>query len=536
MRAQLEICGRRDLDGSVRCAISHHVRDDHIKCPADPDCPGFVIREPAVLGHSVDDIAHQPAWRLSELVRSGTLSCREVLEAHLERIERFNPALNAIVAMNRTASRERADATDLALAAGATPGILTGVPLTMKDTLDAVGMASTWGLAALRHNRPARNAPILDRLLGAGATFLGKTNVPPNSQGWQTANDLFGVTVNPWDHARSPGGSCGGGAAALAAGLTALDFGADVGGSLRNPAHYCGVYSHRPTHGIVDFECHEYPGGGLVPDLASMGPLARCVRDLDLMLGLMIGPRSDDEDAWTLTLPSCARNVASDFRVAVVLDDPQARVDHAVREALCALVEHLRATGADVTVGAFPDIDPEQSHLTFRALAEAASAGSVSDAEFRRAEQTVLAVDPGDASAAANYLRNLTMSHRTWIEHDLMRGQIRRAWTQFFRGYDVFLCPAAATTAPPHSSERFDHLRTIVVDGKPARATDQYFWAGLGSVAGLPVTTAPLGLAPDGLPVGVQIHGARFADRTCLAFAAALERDYRAFTAPPGYA
>lgn len=377
--------------------------------------------------------------------------------------------------------------------------------------------------------------PVVDRLVQAGAILLGKTNVPPYSQGWQTWNDLYGTTSNPWDLSRSPGGSSGGGATALAAGLTALDAGSDIGGSLRNPAHFCGIWSHRPTYGTIDVEGHALPGGGVLPDLAVSGPMTRSARDLALVVPLMTGPRREDLGAWRLELPPSTLASLAGARVALVMDHDLARVDGGVRRALERLGDALEKEGAMVARNAWPNLDLNRAHQTFLGLADALTAPGVPDREFRKAVAISMVLSTGNSSAVARYLRNITMRHRSWLELDLMREQIRAEWAAFFRGYDVFLCPAAATTAVPHAVGKLDHQRKIDIDGKPTSALDQLFWAGLAAVAGLPVTTAPLGPAEDGLPVGVQIIGARHADLTCIGFASLLEEGYAGFRAPPAY-
>jgi amidase len=270
--------------------------------------------------------------------------------------------------------------------------------------------------------------------------------------------------------------------------------------------------------------------------MAVTGPIARSSADLRAALNLIIGPREGEEIGWTVSLPACSKRSLSQFRVAMLLESEVSRVGREVREALSALAEWLRSMGAVVSIGTFPDFDPDLSHATFTALMHAGFAGAIPDGAFEAAEAAARSLEASDHSRQAIYLRNVNMTHRAWIKHDLARGQLQAAWRRFFRSHDLFLCPCAATAATPHDKGKSDEERTILVDGQPVPAIEQYFWAGLASVAGLPVTTAPIGLSPTGLPIGVQIIGPRFGDETCLAFAGLLEAGYRAFVPPPGYA
>ena len=476
----------------------------------------------------------QPAWRIAHRVARGETTCRAVLERQLEQIERRNPAVNAIVALDAVSARAQADRMDQALRGGAPPGPLAGVPMTVKDTLDVAGLASTWGAVGLKGNVAARNARAVDLWAGAGAILLGKTNIPTFSQGWQTSNALFGVTNNPWDLARTPGGSTGGGAAALAAGLTAIDIGTDIGGSLRNPAHYCGVYSHRPTYGLVDLSGNEFPGSGVLPDLATIGPLARSAADLEMLLNLLAAPNEEDSVAWSLRLPGASKSHWREFRVSVVLQAPTSRVDDKVRSALETFGEWLRAQGAQVEFDVFPNFDLADQTSLFWALAAATTAGAWPEKEFRAAIAASAEPDAADPKAQT-HARNVTMRHRDWLDLDQRRRFLRREWAGFFRRFDFLLCPAAATVAPPHDPVTDDRQRFVRVDGESVSAIEQYFWASLATCAGLPATTAPLALGREGLPTGVQIVGPRYADLACIGFAKLLERDYRGFQPPPGF-
>ena len=234
-----------------------------------------------------------PAHRLAALVRAGKIGCLELLDLYLERVEQHNAKLNAIVVLDTERARKRARAADRALAKGEVWGPLHGVPVTIKESFDVEGLPTTWGHPELKDNIAQRNALAVDRLLAAGAVLFGKTNIPTALADWQTFNPIHGTTNNPWDLSRVPGGSSGGAAAALAAGLTGLETGSDIGASIRNPAHYCGVYGHKPTFGICSSQGQTAPPRITDNDIAVIGPLARSARDLEIALKTIAGPGRD---------------------------------------------------------------------------------------------------------------------------------------------------------------------------------------------------------------------------------------------------
>src|SRR5580704_14197467 len=239
---------------------------------------------------AMDERAFASATRLAAEIRDRRISCRELLESYLARDERYNPALNAIIARQIEPARERAEAADAALARGEIWGPLHGVPMTVKESFDVAGLPTTWGNPAWKDRRATANAVLSERLMGAQAVIYGKTNVPLMLQDAQSYNEVYGTTNNPWDVKRGPGGSSGGEAAALAAGLSAMGAGSDIAGSLRNPAHYCGIYAHKPTSGLITTRGHA-PGPVLTPtDISVVGPMARHAEDLELALRILAAP------------------------------------------------------------------------------------------------------------------------------------------------------------------------------------------------------------------------------------------------------
>ena len=481
------------------------------------------------------DLPFRSAGQLAAEIQRKTISATELLDLFLTRVERYNPRLNAIIATAIPEARVRARRADEALAKGEAWGPLHGVPMTIKESFDVIGMPTTWGVPALKDNLPPRNAIAVDRFLDAGAILFGKTNVPLYLADWQSFNAIYGTSNNPWDVALSPGGSSGGSAAALAAGLTGLEAGSDIGASIRNPAHYCGVFGHKPTWGICPPRGQAMPGTVAQTDISVVGPMARSAEDLDLGLSIMAGPDDIDGAGWRLELPPPRHSTAAGFKVAVMLDDACAEVDSAVQERITAVAEYLAKAGAKVSFTARPAIDTAEANRVYIALLRGATSGRQTD-EMLEANQKLareLALD--DDNYLARMTRANVMPHRDWLRYNNTRHHMRLAWAEFFRDWDVLICPAAASAAFPHDHAGERHERMITVNGKRVPTTDQLFWAGYSGLAYLPSTVAPAGFTREGLPVGVQIIGPQYGDRTTIGLARLLERDFQAFTPPPGF-
>jgi amidase len=477
-----------------------------------------------------------PAHRLASLLRNRKVGCLELLDLFLDRVAAHNGPLNAICILDAERARKRARAADRALAKGERWGPLHGVPMTVKESFDVAGLPTTWGRPDLANHVPTTNALAVQRLLDAGAVIYGKTNVPTLLADWQTFNPIYGTTNNPWDLRRVPGGSSGGSAAALAAGLTTLELGSDIGASIRNPAHYCGVYGHKPTYGVCSARGQMLPPHITDNDIAVIGPLARSARDLELALGIVAGPDTIDASAWTVRLPKPPEKSWRQWRIAVLPTAATAEVDEAVQARVRAVADFLRRRGARVSETARPAIDLDEAHRTYVMLLRAATSRNQTDEMFARNLDAVRRLPPDAADYAALMVRANTMSHREWLRLDEVRHHMRLAWAEFFREWDVLLCPAAATTAFPHDQQGERWERMVTVNGKPQPSTTQLFWAGLSGMAYLPSTVAPAGLAEDGLPVGVQIVGPQYADLTTIALAKALEAEFGGFVPPPAFA
>ncbi|WP_374449605.1 amidase, partial [Stella sp.] len=483
----------------------------------------------------MQDIPFRSAKELASLVRRKKVSALELLDLYLTRVEQHNPALNAIVAMDVERARKRAKAADRALAKGKSWGPLHGVPMTIKESYDVAGMPTTWGLPAYADNIAPKNAVAVDRLEAAGVVLFGKTNVPAWLADWQSYNAVYGTCNNPWDLSKTPGGSSGGSAAALAAGLTGIEAGSDIGASIRNPAHYCGVYGHKPTMDICPGRGQALPGKLAGSDIAVVGPMARSADDLDIALTAMAGPDEIEAGAWQLRLPPCRKKTLKEFRVAVVLDDPNGEVDREIQDRLQELADFLARKMKVKVADAHPDIDTTDAHRTYIHLLRMATCGRQSDEEFARNAEIAKALAADDDSYYARMMRANTGSHRDWLAWNEKRRHLQWAWQEFFRSYDILLCPAASTTAFAHNHEGNRWDQKIIVNGKPVSVIDQMFWAGYPGVVYLPATVAPAGLSPSGLPIGVQIVGPFGGDRSTIAFARLLAKEWHGYEPPPGY-
>ena len=476
------------------------------------------------------------AKELAAGIRRKKIGCLELLDLYLSRVEKHNPALNAIIATDVEGARKRARAADRALARKQVWGPLHGVPMTIKESYDVVGMPTTWGVPELKDNFPPRNALAVDRLLGAGVVLFGKTNVPIYLADWQSYNAIYGTSNNPWDLSKVPGGSSGGSAAALAAGLTGVDAGSDIGSSIRNPAHYCGIYGHKPTFGVIPPRGQALPGRLAQSDISVIGPLGRSAEDLEIGLAVMAGPDEIDAAGYRLALPAPRQKALRDFKVAVMLTDPNSEVDAEVQARVQAVADFLAKKKARVSGKARPDIDTGEAQRVYIHLLRAATSGRQTQEEFDKNVQAVQGLSASDASYYARMLRGNTTSHRDWLAANEARHKMRWKWAEFFKDYDLLLCPAAASAAFPHDQQGERWERTIAVNGHRVPTTDQLFWAGYPGLAYLPSTVAPAGFTKAGLPVGVQIIGPQYGDRACIQMARLLEREYQGFVPPPNYA
>ena len=485
----------------------------------------------------MNEITYATASDLVRMLAAGRISATELLDENLARVKKLNPAINAIVALDEEGARKAAKDADAARARGDSLGALHGVSMTIKDTFAVTGMPTTCGLEPLRDYRPTADAAAVANLRMAGAIIFGKTNLPPAAADHQSCNALFGLTRNPWNGERTVGGSSGGSAAALAAGFTPLELGSDIGGSIRVPAHFCGVYGHKPSHGIVPLDGHipPLPGHLSQPELGVAGPLARSAFDLELMLNLITDPPELKQPGFYLELPPTRHSDLRDFRVAVWNDAKAYALDNAYATAIDGLVEDLVRLGVKVDVTARPAIDPAES---FRIYMQTLF-GIIGVGLPPPAREAIIA--GGKTAPEGSYPRMVAdavgQSFVQFADAAEARERLFRAWRDFFVGYDVLLCPITPTVAFPHDIAQMDLAaqfeRRIVVNGKPAHYMDNLMWPGLVTVANLPATAIPTRWLVEGLPAGVQIVGPYLEDRTPLKFAQLLERALGGFMPPP---
>lgn len=459
-------------------------------------------------------------------MRAGEVSSVELTEAAIAGIERNDGAVNAICVADFDRAREAARHADRVRARGADRPLL-GIPVTVKESYNMAGAPTTWGMPQYRNFVPAEDAVQVWRLKAAGAVVLGKTNVPLGLQDVQTFNEIYGTTNNPWDHSRTSGGSSGGSAAALASGFGALSIGSDIAGSLRTPAHFCGVYAHKPTRVLAAMRGMTPPSEPALPieaDLAVVGPMARTAGDLTLLLEVMAGP-----DPLTLgvvhqaTLPPARHETLGDFRVLVLDRHPCIATGAAVRSGVNRVADALVATGARIEWHSplLPDL-AEAASLYMQLLFSGSVARFPIDT-YEQLRARAAGLSAHDQSLDAARLRGMVLSHRDWIEVNNRRELHRHRWRQLFGQFDAVVCPITPTPAFPHDHSPDLLDRRLDVDGVDYPYFDQLVWAGLATMPGLPATAIPAGRSPEGLPVGVQLIGPMFEDRTALRLAELLE-------------
>lgn len=485
------------------------------------------------------EIAFKSASELVEMIFSSQISSSDLLEMFIERYEKYNNKINAIVTTTFDESRLKAKEADSALKRGEKWGVLHGLPITIKDNLEVVGMPCTSGSPDLRKHLPVKNADLVQQLLNQGAIIFGKTNLPLFGDDVQTHNKVFGQTNNPWNLDRTTGGSSGGTAAALATGLTALDIGNDIGGSIRIPASFCGVYGHKPSYGII-------PDRGIIPpmpklfkgeysfqtDIAVNGPLSRSAEDLDLALNILVSPELPDKKAWRIQLPEPRKKSLKDFRIGLWLDDPVCPVDSSVGDCLQNSVDALAKAGA-VILDKKPAISFEESWDVFiKALNGTLSIGAPNaliEKWLVKEKETQNRQD-----YQTRQIRGSIQRHRDWLKTDFLRQVLREKWAAFFKDIDVLLCPVTPIAAFPH-----DHTpwfgRSITVNHQQRPYSDLMAWAGLTNIVYLPSTIAPSGFTAEGLPVGIQIVGPYLEDRTPIQLARLMKDVTGGFKPPEGY-
>ena len=481
-------------------------------------------------------------WSAAECVsalRRGDVSAVELVDEAVARIEALNPRLNIVVATDFERARSKAIAADAALAASETVGPLHGLPITIKDSFETAHLVTTCGAPELRDHVPDSSALAVERLTEAGAIILGKTNVPLFAGDFQTYNDVYGLTRNPWDPERTVGGSSGGAAAALAAGLVPLEIGSDIAGSIRIPAHFCGVYGHKSSHGIIPLRGHLLgpPGTLADPDLLVAGPMARSPQDLSLALQVLAGADTLSSRGWSLELPPPRRRDVKDLRVAYWFDDPRSPLEGAVRAELEATVDALRSKTNVVEIDVPFTLDEILEiyaplllpMFSDRLPALARYLASTASPVLKLSERLGQNFDP----MRSGTLAGAGLSHKGWLDLHERRTKLRWTCRKLFDEVDVLLTPVAAFAAPHHNTKGNIYTRSLQVDGERWHYTDHFSWMALATTAYLPATSAPVGVTPEGLPVNVQIIGDYLNDQTTIHFAELLAQVRGGFQPPP---
>ena len=483
--------------------------------------------------------AFSSATALLGALRGGTISAPELTALYIRRIERHDRALNAVVVRDFTRAREQAAAAEHVQRRGESRALL-GLPITLKESINVTGLHTSCGVPDWKGFISQHDAPVSARTQAAGAVLLGKTNVPPMLADWQSTNPVYGRTNNPWDLGRTPGGSSGGSAAAIAAGLSALEVGSDIGGSIRVPAAFCGIYGHRPSETLLprsgQFPFPPLPNAAVV--MGVQGPLARSAEDLELALGVLAGPEVGEDVAWKVTLPPARREHLRDFRVAVLPPIPWLPVDAQISAGLQDVAGRLAKLGA-VVKEIQPDGlgDHREYHGFYRTLLSAVTGARV-DAETRRQRIAAFRAAGDDLSLAA--ARGLEGSAGDYLLWHGRREQHRAAWRAFFREWDVLLSPAINVLAYPHIDRAFpaddsDLTLTFTVNGRSVPYLHGLCYPALSNVPGQPATAFPVGLSREGLPIGLQAIGPYLEDLTPIRFTALLAREIGGYRKPSGY-
>ncbi|MFP6797076.1 MAG: amidase family protein [Pseudomonadales bacterium] len=462
-----------------------------------------------------EEVAFWSTTRQEKAIRNGEISSRELLELLIARIEKINPDLNAVITLDLDEARKLADDADAKLKDGEVTGPLHGIPITVKDALETEGLRSTGGATELHNNVPPKDADVVASVKEAGAIVFGKTNLPRWSGDIQAFNEMFGTTVNPWDSERVPGGSSGGAAAAVSAGLSSFEIGTDIGGSIRFPASFCGVFGHKPSWGVVPstgYLDHE-AGGTIEADVNVHGPIARSADDLEMLLKILV--RKEGPLVATLTPPP---ESVTDLKIAAWLDDPFCPVDTKVLAVMDKAVTNLEEAGISVDRFARPDIAPENAFSLGLWLVSAAMVQSVP-------AETLDGLEVENATPKT--------THREWLDRHAEREAIRAKWAEFFETFDAVIMPISFVPPFPHNQDGDFGTRTLICNGEERPYADLIRWTILTGMAYLPATTPPIGFDDDGLPISFQVVGPYGGDYTTIRLAGFIAELCGGYQAPP---
>jgi len=472
------------------------------------------------------------ASQAARAIRAGVISSRELVEHTFKRIKRLNARINAFITLIEEQAVQQARVADDALASGNNRGRLHGVPILVKDTFATAGVRTTYGSKILKSYVPKEDSVAVARLKKAGAIIIGKTNTPPFGGDHQTFNDVAGTTNNPWDPARTPGGSTGGGAAALATGFGFLEIGSDLGGSIRSPAHFCGVYGHKTTFDVVPRAGPRLPGEPIVAfdNLWVVGPMARSAQDLQLELEVIGGPAPSEAVAYRWNLPPARGTRLKDYRIGYIVTDPFCPPTWEVKEVISSAVEALRKQGAQLREGWPRGIDPQRCFEDYFFLLLNSNHQSEEDRQRVRDSRKGL-----DDFYSGKIREALSAPHTEWTVRDGSRLRARAIWQEYFRTCDAFLMPAHFVPAFPHAQQESWRDRKIDTPEGKRDYSDVLRWVSLPTHTGCPATVAPAGRTKQGLPVGIQIMGPFLEDATPIALAGLIGDALGGFEPPPGY-
>lgn len=474
-------------------------------------------------------IENLSAVRIMDCIKTRQMSCREVMEYFLARIERYNKTINAVILLDRETAVKKAAEADQALEDGKWWGRLHGLPMTVKDVYEVCGFEINAGTKLYKNHKVTQNADVVQRLADEGAIIIGKTNVSFFSADWQTYSEEFGITNNPWNLSRTPGGSSGAPAAAVAAGMTPVELGSDLGGSIRIPAHFCGVYSHRPTFGIASMRGHipGDPGDLAMPDLSTPGMITGFAEDLDLMLSVIIGKPEPESLAVRIELPTDGKKSIKDYRVLAWTNDPFCPVSREIEEKCGWFLNRLEDEGVKVDRKIPDKMEMKKIYRYMRFFSGGVIATGLTLLQrflirmmipfLTVLKKTRLAIE------WRPYFQGALCKHRKWLILDEQRQHLKKEFGKIFDDYDILLMPIAPWTAFEHDTKRPVLFRRILVDGKHRSYLEHIPWVAPATVLGLPATAIPIGAGTSGLPIGVQAIGPAFYDRSTIGFARKVE-------------
>jgi amidase len=479
----------------------------------------------------MSDLHFQDSTDLLKGLGKGDFSSRELLTDLLAQVDKVNDKVNAIVTFDRDRAFAMCDAADSARKKGEKSGALCGLPMTIKDTYETEGLLTTAGAPEFREHVPATDAVPVARLKQAGAIVFGKTNLPTYASDIQSFNPLFGTTNNPYDFSKTSGGSSGGAAVALATGMSPLELGSDLAGSIRVPSAFCGVFGHKPSFGTIPMRGHipGPPGTLSVADIAVSGPMARSARDLKLALSTMVGPDAAHGKAWKFSLAKPRAKKLSDFRVACWFDDDFCPVEQAHVAILEDLADELEKAGAKVDRKARPGFSLSKYHRVYYNLMATVAASGMPAKTLKQLTGALPLLKIGNALGRfpddmIGFAKAAGQTTVKWAEMNEDRAQFGAMWAKFFEEYDVLLVPPICSTAIDHNQASNLLTRKFELDGKSRSYLDLFIWPGLAGSCGLPATVAPVGMTPAGLPAGVEIIGPFLEDLTTIEFAGQLQR------------